>query len=343
MISKNETYLSANDSDLDISVIITAHLRREFLIKAVESVLSQVASDFSYQIIVIKNFTDSYIDDFLEKNNIVSIVSERQNLGSKLAQGISIAKGKIISFLEDDDLFLQGKLRSVVENFKSSPDLVYFHNSALEFNEKKGSSHCVAMSLGVDAVFRGPLHYETIIGIIKKGGHGNNSCISLRRDKALSITSHLERLNVSCDGFILLWFSCFSGELKFSKDILTKYMVHESFTHRKESNIYEYIESNYEKAKVMYKDKKIGLDILQSENRSHDAVLVAKFLLLKELMNLNLFSPHRMIRISSVLSYLYQSIKMKKYNGILGSVVHLVSFASKRAAINMSYIFRIRE
>ena len=47
-----------------ISVIITAYNRKEYLLDAINSVINQTLDKKYYEIIVIKNYNDSKIDDF---------------------------------------------------------------------------------------------------------------------------------------------------------------------------------------------------------------------------------------------------------------------------------------
>ena len=89
-----------------ISVIITAYNIKEFLLNAIKSVLKQTLEKKYYEIIVIKNFLDKDIDDLIDEKKIKHILMEG-TLGEFLYKGISEANGEIISFLDDDDLFLE--------------------------------------------------------------------------------------------------------------------------------------------------------------------------------------------------------------------------------------------
>ena len=113
-----------------ISVIITAYNRKEFLLNAIKSVINQTLNKKYYEIILIKNFTDKIIDDFINKNNIKSILMDG-TIGEFLYAGINESKGDIISFLDDDDLFFSNKLEHVYNLFKNNINLVYFHNNTL--------------------------------------------------------------------------------------------------------------------------------------------------------------------------------------------------------------------
>lgn len=112
-----------------ISVIIIAYDRKQFLLEAIQSALNQSLSREKYEIIVIKNYKDDYIDEFMIKNGIKNIVSEDISLSGKILEALEVAKNEIVSFLEDDDRFFNNKLEVVLKNFENIPNLVYYHNS----------------------------------------------------------------------------------------------------------------------------------------------------------------------------------------------------------------------
>lgn len=119
-----------------ISVIITAYDRIEFLLNAIKSVVNQTLDKKYYEIIVIKNFKDKVIDDYIMENNIIGIISSETSLGGKLIEALNVAKGHVISFLEDDDLFSTDKLEIVYNKFKADSNLCYYHNEHIPVNDK---------------------------------------------------------------------------------------------------------------------------------------------------------------------------------------------------------------
>jgi Glycosyltransferases, probably involved in cell wall biogenesis len=142
-----------------ISVIITAYNRKEFLLNAIKSAVNQTLDKKYYEIIVIKNFQDENIDNYLLENNIKGIISDDISLGGKLNEALNVAKGNVISFLEDDDLFLENKLDTVHNKFKKDANIVYYHNRHVPIN-KDG---------------------KTIEVKIKYSPDFNMSCISVRK------------------------------------------------------------------------------------------------------------------------------------------------------------------
>lgn len=108
-----------------ITVIVTAHNRRKYIKRALDSVRSQTLSRDKYEVLVVSNFEDKYEG----LNNLRWIHTEEEGLGAKIAIGLEEAKGDIVSILEDDDLWLPDKLRLVRNYFRSEKQLVYLHNN----------------------------------------------------------------------------------------------------------------------------------------------------------------------------------------------------------------------
>ncbi len=117
-----------------ISVIIASYNRKEFLLDAIKSALNQTLSKDKYEIIVVKNYNDDEIDEFINKNDIISIFSDNKSLSLKLYEALKIAKGDVISFLDDDDLFFNNKLEYVYNLFNNKA-LVYYHNKFIMINK----------------------------------------------------------------------------------------------------------------------------------------------------------------------------------------------------------------
>ncbi|MFH0846035.1 MAG: glycosyltransferase family 2 protein [Patescibacteria group bacterium] len=111
-----------------ISVIIPTHNRPELLERAIQSVLCQTFQDF--EIIV--------IDDGLEKraDKIISQISDERiqyiqnikNLGASASRnvGINKAKGKYITFLDDDDEFYPEKIEKQYQIIEASFEKIDF-------------------------------------------------------------------------------------------------------------------------------------------------------------------------------------------------------------------------
>ena len=98
------------------SVIIPTYNQRDFLKKAIESVLNQ--SFKSFEIIIIDNFSTDGTEKLLKSFKKKIIYKKIRNHGviaKSRNRGIKLSKGKWISFLDSDDLWTKDKLK---ENYK---------------------------------------------------------------------------------------------------------------------------------------------------------------------------------------------------------------------------------
>jgi len=68
-----------------ISVVITAHDRKEYLKQAVDSALNQTLSRDNYEVIVTKNF-DTIYDEGWKKQGVKVIRFDERGLGKRVAQ-----------------------------------------------------------------------------------------------------------------------------------------------------------------------------------------------------------------------------------------------------------------
>ncbi len=205
-----------------ITVIITAYDRKKFIITAIKSVLNQTISKDDYELIVVKNYNDKTIDDYLEKNGIKNIYSRDKSLGGKLAEAIKVSIGEIILFLEDDDSFVDDKLEYVHSLFAKNKSLVYYHNRYIPVNEK-----------------------YRITKYINNSPDFNMSCLSIR--KGVIDANKIIGITESIDTFIYLSAIESGKSLMADRKKLTFYMVHNSA-----SNIFLPDFSDFNAAKITY-------------------------------------------------------------------------------------------
>ncbi|ADX84925.1 glycosyltransferase family 2 protein [Saccharolobus islandicus] len=120
-------------SNPKVSVIITAHWRDTYIDKAFESVVSQDFDKKEIEVVLVHRFPYNYkIRKIEEKAGVfykfISYETKSDPLAFKIKEGVELSKGDIICFLEDDDMFSENKLKSVVTKFNEIENLGYFHN-----------------------------------------------------------------------------------------------------------------------------------------------------------------------------------------------------------------------
>lgn len=99
------------ENDVLLSFIIPTYKNNRFLDTAITGIVNQRGCSFSsYEIIVISNDPTAVFDDYVEKyrNEKISFYVNTENYGQvgNMNQGISLAIGKYVSFVHDDDVIL---------------------------------------------------------------------------------------------------------------------------------------------------------------------------------------------------------------------------------------------
>ena len=122
MMETNWMMQNAANSPL-VSVIIPSYNRVEMLAEAIHSVLSQDYRNFEL-IVVDDGSTDGTRELLRRYPRLRSIEIKHSGVSTARNVGIAGAKGPLISFLDSDDLWFEGKLSSQVAFFEIHPDAV---------------------------------------------------------------------------------------------------------------------------------------------------------------------------------------------------------------------------
>ncbi|TCT14033.1 glycosyltransferase involved in cell wall biosynthesis [Natranaerovirga pectinivora] len=112
-----------------ISIILPVFNGEKFICNAIQSVLLQTYSKWEL-IIVDDGSTDqtsSLVKIFSDKR-IKYIYQKNQGPASARNQGINIAKGEYIAFIDADDLYLEDKLKEQVEYLRLHPEIDIVYN-----------------------------------------------------------------------------------------------------------------------------------------------------------------------------------------------------------------------
>ncbi len=221
-----------------ISVIITAYNRTEFLKECVISVLNQDINPDDVEIIVIKNFTNLEIDNFLNKHSVKTVLTNDCPIGKMLSLGVIEAKGELISFLDDDDLFFSNKLTYVVAKFKTNQDLLYYHNSqTIIDNRSKIVLNAKIEKKTLNICLSHQTNMKSALIVFKKNDVSldsfffNLSSITLKRTLLTENLPYLEDLKAHTDDF-MFYLSIVQPNCKLcSEEVkLTYYRYHDSTT-----------------------------------------------------------------------------------------------------------------
>jgi glycosyltransferase involved in cell wall biosynthesis len=107
-----------------VSVIIPTYNRGWVVQEAIDSVLDQDFSD--YELIVVDDGSDDNTQEILEAYGKAITVLQQSSKGVSAARnsGIAEASGRLIAFLDSDDLWLPGKLTTQVKFFRENAGAV---------------------------------------------------------------------------------------------------------------------------------------------------------------------------------------------------------------------------
>ena len=214
-----------------ISVIIPNHRKGRFFEEAVKSVLEQTLETSKFEIIVVRDYRDEFVSQFLKLHNITDVIIDEVPLGPKLAKGIEISKGEVVSFLEDDDLFIPNKLEFVYDMFYGNQRLLFYHDRVKTISEngnyktdllRKKNSKAMKVSVGNKTL-------KCISRMIEYSSHMDLSAISIKRRIVTQRIETLKNMNMSCDS--LMFYSSLDqegGDMIIDNREWTKYRIHAS-------------------------------------------------------------------------------------------------------------------
>jgi glycosyltransferase involved in cell wall biosynthesis len=233
-----------------ISVIITAHNRREVLLEAVNSALNQTLPKDEYEIIVVKNFEDERIDKFLEEHNVKNIVTKEEPLGANIVKGVEESRGEVVSFL-DDDLWLSQKSEIVKQVFKDK-DVIYYHNNFYNFSRFSSLSLLInrIQSSNIRSKISKLKIYDMKNDLFLQI---NNSSITVRKKIFnKNILDKIKNVSISVDALLFYLAYCHGGDFVFDDKILTLRRVHNINTSVDRISDYEDWLYNLSKMSVKY-------------------------------------------------------------------------------------------
>ncbi len=210
-----------------ISVIITAYNRTDYILDAMQSVLNQTLSRDNFEVIVIKNFSQPGIDEFIAENKFKNVDLEGFTpVPEMIWKAINYSNYEILSFLDDDDMYSTDKLEKVFEAFNEDNELAFLHNSSSIFYDKeKTSIHGPILqkkSPKVDLILHGPKYGQAVIYY---DAAFNMSSISVSKD-AINMQA-LKSLLTNPDMFMLFSSMKTSRPIMIDSHPLTLYRIHD--------------------------------------------------------------------------------------------------------------------
>lgn len=139
-----------------VSVIIPTYNRANYIVRAILSVLNQTYKNFEI-IVVDDNDPGSEARAELEiimkkfkKNSKIRYVKHLKNMNGAVARntGINVANGEYITFLDDDDYFLNTRLEKMVRLLDENRDYDAIYSSSIVTKNKKIIGENLALKSG---------------------------------------------------------------------------------------------------------------------------------------------------------------------------------------------------
>ncbi len=143
MYNEKTPFLKDNDISCMVSVIIPTFNRPETLPKALKSLQDQSFNDFEAVVINDGGCDIQYIIDSFNSVIKLNYISYNRCQGASAARnkGIRAAKGKYITYLDDDDILYKDHLEILAEFLEKTQFKIAYTDAYRIFQKKSGNSY----------------------------------------------------------------------------------------------------------------------------------------------------------------------------------------------------------
>lgn len=221
-----------------ISVLLIVYSDSPLYREALDSVASQFLPTGEFEVVIASSFSQEFeIPRVLEKDTNVKVVESKQlTSGGKIREGVRSCNGKIVAFLDYDDLWESGRLSAIVKAFSEADGLGYYHNDCTfvwgDQESRKGVYRSLAsshLSTKTETKILRP-STSTPAEMIRWMGPGtyNMSSVAVLRDTLLSFSDKIPNVNLSIEDII--FYNCLSLNMNCMRDSmkLTRVRMHGS-------------------------------------------------------------------------------------------------------------------
>ena len=126
-----------------LSIIIPVYQVEKYVHQCLESVFRQDLDDKEFEVIIVNDGTKDrsmeVIQDIIDQHNNITVINQ-QNQGLSMARnnGMAIARGEYIAFVDSDDMLVGYSLKPLIEEaIKTKPDLVVTDHLEIKGNENE--------------------------------------------------------------------------------------------------------------------------------------------------------------------------------------------------------------
>ncbi len=228
---------SGNRPAPTLTVIVTVHYRREYVVDAIDSIIHQELSGSPVEIIVVSSLKDSRIEEYASQRGIAFLYEPGLPKGVKIANGLRHSTGELIALLDDDDLMMGGRLKRILWAFRTNPKAIYYHNeylliSAASNGTVRNPSAAGMSDPGVQLqqrtlrVVDTPVSWAGLLRILSWKGYFSNSCIVVPRRVLEGSLEELSTVRLCSDTALLFLAAAIPGTALIDPTPLTMYRVH---------------------------------------------------------------------------------------------------------------------
>jgi glycosyltransferase involved in cell wall biosynthesis len=251
------------DSPL-VSISCITFNHSSFIRECIEGFISQ-KTNFPYEIVIYDDHstdgTSEIVREYAERYpKLVSLVVAKENQYSKGVRGIAYrfnfprCKGKYIALCEGDDYWIDSlKLQKQVDFLETNPIYSASVHGAKIFNENEGSYQV--------SKYENHTRDEDLemFRIFKESGGVYPTCSLLFKKENLIYPENL--MNFSGGDLIFIIFLAKQGKIRFLKETMAVYRVHNGGVYQgEEKNLFFYL-SNRRELKHFYRELSCHLDI----------------------------------------------------------------------------------
>ena len=230
-------------NNIKFLIIIIAYNRKDYIYKAFLSAFNQNYPRDDYEIIVVSNFMDEEISKSAKANpNFIKIVlSENVGYGYKLKEGINIANGEYICFLDDDDMFVENKL-SLLNNIISKENNIGIIKNYCNLIDPMDNNIVMKSNINDIMALAEPLNYYNIkyknengFSIVDKyqnsytdliRAFSNTSSLTLLKSIIVKYFNKLCQILIGPEDFLLTVAMIENKNCIITESVLTRYRVH---------------------------------------------------------------------------------------------------------------------
>jgi hypothetical protein len=226
--------MDGSPPDPELAVVLSCYDRTEFVLEAARSALTCTPPGRRIELVAVKPFPHAQIDKELSELGWRVVITGVTPWAENIATGLGSTRATIVTFLDDDDLYLPGRLETVLEAFRSSPGLCFFRNGHV-FIDRAGKKiePPRTLALRARALERlGPISTDAqelsgnLSEVVRVAPDFNLSAMAVRRSLLMERLDELRKLSTALDSGLFFAALRSGGEIRIDPRKLTAYRVH---------------------------------------------------------------------------------------------------------------------